>query len=185
MQFYIARSETLEAPHPLALHYLVPPNVLIISEFKLLEDFCPTSLESLLMIVSGISDMIINGGPVGIGRNRIGHAGRWGIVGEQPADWAYNQVLQGTSYEGAYLSPQLMISLSQNRRMPKHNAEKSDMYALGIMLVEIISQQSMEDIFDYDNYEIKLNSLLEILLQIRQQYGEQVYQLFIGMLETD
>lgn len=78
-----------------------------------------------------------------------------------------------------------MISLSQNKRIAKHNVEKSDVYALGIMLVEIISQQNMEEIFDYDNFEIRLNSLLEVLLQIRQQYGDQVYHLFIGMLETE
>ena len=122
---------------------------------------------------------------MGIGKNRIAYAGRWGIVGEQNFDWAYQQVLEGSSYEGAYLSPQLMISLSQNRRIPKHNAEKSDMYALGIMLIEMISQNSLEEIFDYDNYEIRLNSLLEILLSIREQHGDKVYQMFIGMLETE
>lgn len=104
--------------------------------------------------------MAHEGGIIGIGRNRIGYSKRWGVVGEQPVDWAYNNVLDGISYAGAYLSPQLMISLSQGRRIPKHNAEKSDMYALGIMLIEIISQKDLSEIFDYDNYEIRLNSLL-------------------------
>lgn len=88
--------------------------------------------------------MVLDGGIVGVGRNRIAYARRWGVVGEQSVDWAYQQVLEGISYSGAYLSPQLMISLSQNRRIPKHNAEKSDMYALGIMLIEIISQKNLE-----------------------------------------
>ena len=53
-----------------------------------------------------------------------------------------------------------MISLSQNRRKPKHNPEKSDIYALGIMLVEMVFQDKLDEIFDYDNYEIRLNPLL-------------------------
>ena len=37
--------------------------------------------------------MVLKGGIVGIGKNRIAYAGRWGIVGEQNFDWAYQQVL--------------------------------------------------------------------------------------------
>lgn len=169
----------------MSLHYLVKPGILIISDFQLLEDINPSSLESLLQIISGIAEMAIDGGAIGIGNGRVAYAGRWGVVGEQPINWAYQQVLEGQSYEGAYLSPQLMISLSQGRTIPKHNAEKSDVYALGIMLVEIIFQEKLYEIFDYDNYEIRLNPLLGKLLQIRQAYGDAIYQIFIGMLETE
>jgi len=33
--------------------------------------------------------MALNGGDLGIGYNRIAYAGRWGVVGEQPINWAY------------------------------------------------------------------------------------------------
>lgn len=135
MQFYISESQTAQEPHPMALHYFVPPNLLIISEFTLLEDINPSSLENLLHIISGVSEMALNGGIVGIGKNRIAHAGRWGVVGEQPTNWAYRQVLETDESDGVYLSPQLMISLSQGKTLPKHNPEKSDVFALGIMLV--------------------------------------------------
>ena len=73
----------------MSMHYLIVPNVLIISEFRAFEDICPSSLDELLQIISGISKMAINGGVVGMGRNRIAYAGRWGVIGEQPVEWAY------------------------------------------------------------------------------------------------
>ena len=81
--------------------------------------------------------MAIEGGHLGIGYKRIAHNGRWGVVGELPTDWAYQQLFDGDS-EGVFLSPQQMISLSQGRPVPKCDLLKADMFALGIMLVEII-----------------------------------------------
>ncbi len=33
--------------------------------------------------------MAISGGDLGIGYGRVAYAGRWGIVGEQSINWAY------------------------------------------------------------------------------------------------
>ena len=134
MQFFLGASQNRASPHPKALHYLVPPNLLVISEFKLLEDICPSSLEELLQIISGVCEMAMEN-PAGIGYNRIAYAGRWGVVGEKTSDWTYKQILEEDSSYGVFLSPQQMISLSQNRRIAKHSAEKSDVFAFGIMLV--------------------------------------------------
>lgn len=144
MQFYISESQTGLEPHPMSLHYFVPPNLLIISEYKLLEDVNPSSLDQLLQIISGICEMTSNGGIAGVGYQRIAYAGRWGIVGEQQVNWPYRQVLETDNYEGVYLSPQLMISLSQGKNLPKHNPEKSDIFALGVMLVEIVFQEKLD-----------------------------------------
>lgn len=85
--------------------------------------------------------MAANGGDIGIGYGRVAYAGRWGVVGEQSVNWAYQQALeQQQPSEGIFLSPQLMISLSQGKNSPKHHVEKSDMFAFGIMLVEMIFQ---------------------------------------------
>jgi hypothetical protein len=89
MQFYLGESVTQTAPHPMSLHYLVEPNLLLISEFTLLEDICPSSLDILLQIISSISEMALNGGNLGIGYGRIAYAGRWGVVGEKPVTWPY------------------------------------------------------------------------------------------------
>lgn len=38
-------------------------------------------------------------------------------------------------------------------------------------------------IYDYDNFEIRLNPLLEKLQRIKEEFGEEVASLFVGMLE--
>lgn len=60
------------------------------------------------------------------------------------------------------------MSLSQGKSIPKHSAEKSDVFALGIILVEMIFQEKLGFMFDYQNFEISLKPLLEKLYMIRQ-----------------
>jgi serine/threonine protein kinase len=67
-----------------------------------------------------------------------------------------------------YFSPQQMIGYSQNRPSPKYNSFKADVFALGVMLVEIIFGEDLEYIYDYQNFEIKLNPLLEKLQGIKR-----------------
>ena len=83
-----------------------------------------------------------------------------------------------------------MISLSQNRKSCNHSIEKSDIFALGIMLVEMIfgDRDLGKQIFDYENCELKLQFLLEKLVRIREEYSEYndtIYDMFIGMLEIE
>lgn len=58
--------------------------------------------------------MVIEGGHIGIGYGRVAYNARWGVVGEKEAYWPYAQILYENNPEGVYLSPQLMIALSQN-----------------------------------------------------------------------
>ena len=83
-----------------------------------------------------------------------------------------------------------MISLSQNRKTSQHSTEKSDVFALGIMLVEMIfaDHELGQQIFDCENCELKLQFLLEKLIRIReeyQEYNDTIYDMFIGMLEIE
>ena len=80
---------------------------------------------------------------VGVGRKRIGNAEdaeKWGIVGERNPQWAYQEASQNPYVKGVYLSPQQMHSLQQGKPYPKHNHKKSDVFALGFMILEIIFQ---------------------------------------------
>lgn len=78
--------------------------------------------------------MAIEGGHLGVGYGRIAHNGRWGVVGELPTDWAYQRAAEG-DFEGVFLSPQQMISLSQGRPTARCDPLKADVFALGLMLV--------------------------------------------------
>jgi len=53
-------------------------------------------------------------------------------------NWTYSQVYEERNVEGVYFSPQQMIEFSQNKRSPNYDQQKADVFALGIMLVEII-----------------------------------------------
>jgi hypothetical protein len=139
MEFYLGEAQTNASPPLSAIHYLVPPNLLVIPQFTLLEDTKPDSLDALLEIIASVSELCRNG-EVGMGRERIAFAGKWGIVGEKPMNWAYQEVLRDPETAGVFLSPQLMLGLSQEKLYPKHNPSKSDMFALGIMILEIIFQ---------------------------------------------
>ena len=76
-----------------------------------------------------------------------------------------------------------MIGFSQNRSNPKYDPLKADVFSLGMMLVEIIFREELNFIYDYENFEIRLNPLLEKLQRIKEEFGEQVAALFVGMLE--
>lgn len=65
----------------MSIHYLVLPNYLLVPDFVLLEDISPSSLEELLQIIKGISEMALEGEVIGVGRNRIAYRDRWGVVG--------------------------------------------------------------------------------------------------------
>ena len=76
----------------------------------------------------------------------------------------------------------MMIALSQQRRNPRIDFEKADVFALGVMLVEIIFGKQLSTIYDYENFEIRLNPLLEFLQQIRNTWGDEVTNMFVSML---
>ena len=76
----------------------------------------------------------------------------------------------------------MMIALSQQRRNPRYDFEKADVFALGVMLVEIVFGKQLSTIYDYDNFEIRLNPLLEFLQQIRNTWGDEVTSMFVSML---
>ncbi len=79
----------------------------------------------------------------------------------------------------------MIIAISQDNSGPSYDIEKADMFALGIILIERIFQESLSEIFDYDSFEIKLNPLLEKIQGIKEQFGEEVAGLFIAMLEVE
>jgi hypothetical protein len=132
----------------------------------------------------GVAELCCNS-EVGMGRGRIGFCNRWGIVGEKPMNWAYQAVLKDSELEGVFLSPQLMLSLSQQKLYPKHNPIKSDMFAFGLMILEIIFSERLDSVFDYAEYEIKLKPLLEKLNILRHKFGDSFYNIMLKMLELE
>lgn len=75
-----------------------------------------------------------------------------------------------------------MIALSQNKRNPRYDIGKTDVFTFGVMLVEIIFCENLAGMYDYENFEIRLNPLLEKLQNIREEWGDEVANMFICML---
>ena len=60
-----------------------------------------------------------------------------------------------------------MIALSQNNENPQVDFEKVDIFALGVMIVEMIFQEKLDEIYDYEGFQIYLNPLLEKISMIK------------------
>ena len=76
-----------------------------------------------------------------------------------------------------------MIDFSSGRGIPKHDPIKADTFAFGMMLVQIVFKEELGFIYDYENFTINLNPLLEKITLIKNEYGNEVASLFVGMLQ--
>ena len=175
---------TGEEPAQHSLHTLVNQQILAIPDFTLLEEARPKSVEDLMDIMEGVGELCQRGF-TGVAHRRIAHSGRWGIVGEYPENWISDSILGDPHTKGIYLSPQQIMQLSQGGDPTDCDLTKADMFAFGIMLIEIVFGESMGEIFDYENFEIKLKPLLTKLNTLRQEFGEALYEVFLRMLELD
>lgn len=55
MEIYIGQALSSNLPSESVLHYLVPPNLLIIPKFTLLEHTKPSSFDSLIDLIEGVA----------------------------------------------------------------------------------------------------------------------------------
>jgi hypothetical protein len=78
-----------------------------------------------------------------------------------------------------------MINLSQGRPYRKSNRKKSDVFALGIMTLELIFKVNMSDVFAYTQFEMFLGPILEKLKTIKAEFGEALSNIILGMIELD
>jgi hypothetical protein len=55
MEVYIGQALSNSLPSESVLHYLVPPNLLIIPKFTLIEQAKPSSFDSLIDLIEGVA----------------------------------------------------------------------------------------------------------------------------------
>ncbi|CAD8195364.1 unnamed protein product [Paramecium octaurelia] len=74
----------------------------------------------------------------------------------------YSRLLNG-SQEDCYLSPELLEYLGRNSYRPEHNKEKSEIFSIGLITLELILQESIQKIYNFETYTIHRDILNDLL----------------------
>lgn len=68
------------------------------------------------------------------------------------------QCATGYSFKGCgYLSPKEMASLKNRESYPSHFSELSDVFAIGLIALEMATMEELSNMFDYRNMRIDPN----------------------------
>ena len=86
-----------------------------------------------------------------------------------------------------YMSPSLFAGLASGARGARHNPFKSDLFSLGLVLLEAGLLGSVQEIFDLPNQRVNPEKLLCLLRRLEQIYPDQpkLRSLLQAMLEFD
>ncbi|CAD8212730.1 unnamed protein product [Paramecium octaurelia] len=74
----------------------------------------------------------------------------------------YNRFLSGFE-EFCYLSPELFFQLGRKVFKPEYNKEKSEVFTIGLVCLELILQEQIQQIYDFQEYQINQGVLNEML----------------------
>ncbi|CAD8213007.1 unnamed protein product [Paramecium octaurelia] len=74
----------------------------------------------------------------------------------------YNRFLSGFE-EYCYLSPELFFQLGRKVFKPEYNKEKSEVFTIGLVCLELILQEQIQKIYDFQEYKINQEVLNEML----------------------
>jgi hypothetical protein len=103
-----------------------------------------------------------------------------------PLFYNTNNGLENNSiYKGAYLSPLLFKAVGNKNYNPVHNPFKSDVFTLGIILIECCFLHFCDDLYAWDTFEFKNELLVSYLSKIKAIYGLEVYNLVYRMTLLD
>jgi len=70
-----------------------------------------------------------------------------------------------------YLSPALLRALSNKELKPQHDYFKSDVFSLGITLLEAATLRSGNTVYDWDNFRLVQAAIEDLLSRAGQRYS--------------
>ncbi|EGR33473.1 protein kinase domain protein, partial [Ichthyophthirius multifiliis] len=96
---------------------------------------------------------------------------------------SYLKMISQTDFQtkGVYLSPLLVNAVFNKNYHPVHNPFKSDVFTLGVILIECCFLNFCDELYCYENGEFNLGVLNDYLLKIKAIYGNEVFSLIQRM----
>jgi len=78
-----------------------------------------------------------------------------------------------------------MNALGRRELKPEHNVFKSDVYSLGMTMIEVCCLFTSRSCYDYGNYKIQKNIIEELLARARSRYSSFLVNLIREMLNDE
>ena len=66
-----------------------------------------------------------------------------------------------------YLSPELLLNLKHRKKLDTPNLESSDLFSIGLCVIEAALLENIEDIYDFDNFSINFEILKEKITKVK------------------
>ena len=100
---------------------------------------------------------------------------------------AYTQFLMGNpDYDHCFLAPELFEQLGHRILQPViQNNQKSDVFSLGMTALEAATLKPVYHCYDFDEFRLKEDMIMEYLEEVRTKYSEDLYNLLKNMLRID
>ena len=97
---------------------------------------------------------------------------------------SYIRALSRNSQD-VFLSPLLLSELSKGVLNPDHNPFKSDIYSLGMTILEMATLEKSRECYNFSNYSINEQLLNSRLSSVQTRYSSQLAQVLRRMLSYD
>lgn len=65
---------------------------------------------------------------------------------------SYQVMMSQGPKKGLYLSPKLLLAFREKNWTPQHNPFKSDIFVLGLVILETVNMKYCDEVYNYDSY---------------------------------
>lgn len=90
-----------------------------------------------------------------------------------------------TTKEKCYLSPALLTALIKGDQKPTHDFWKSDIYSLGMTMLEVMTLNSCLMCYDWNNFKVQHPMIDSLISDARSRYSQFLCGLIKDMLLED
>ncbi|EAS04523.1 kinase domain protein (macronuclear) [Tetrahymena thermophila SB210] len=97
-------------------------------------------------------------------------------------NWSsYMEKLEKLDTQSTYISPIQLGALQHNIQRPVHNIPKSDLFCLGVIILELCLLESAQDIYDFTTFSIDLSARVKKLRDLKK-YSEAFIDFLLQLL---